>query len=1262
MPAMSQSGGSNNTAINNNNNITKQAKLVRSQSIGVGAAVSGGINNINMGSADNKPVMPRAPHPDGRPAVVVLLDERRLELTLQGRLYAGELLDLVAQQCGLKEKEYFGLAVVDEAGHYTWLQLDRKVLEHDLPRKPAILTVHFLVKFFIESISHLADNQTVELFYLQARSLIWRGLLEVESDIVFQLAALGLQAAHGDYQDDNNTRVLLKKNTLLPTYVLKEQPSNAYCEDQVIQHYKCTKGQTRGQALVNYMTIVESMPTYGVHYFEVYDKRSSPWWLGLSCKGIAQYKHNDRKVPVRVFQWKQLENLYFRDKKFSIEVHDAKRVVQTLSSVNLYEDALKLDGSAQSKDELVDAIADSTTQVSVSRRSFNPGNIQVYVWYAQTSGLTKCIWQSAISQHQFYLDRKQARLRGQAVHRTLKEIARDLTRSSVSLSSASSMSNLSLTGSSHSLGVSGSLNSHDQENELTEDAKRARAEMVTALKARREALEEKLREKRAVLKELCIKEGELTGELPPEIPLAPGEPLPIIRKRVGTEFQISEKLLNKTGSAEEEQLAQLELELEIQSKITSAALKLANDSSARKNVRRQRKISYNQCQKKLKELEFRVASIRHNYKQKKIKQPRQQQHHHTSFDASRSQQQQSSLEDQLRRGKSVPDLGQESEGESGDEDEDVDTVLVSPRSCPSSPRKQPIGLPQQNSSATLNHQHIVHNRSQKIGGYIPSSVYLRSSYRTKQYPTLSTKQPAGPMKAPHWIPPDHDPRSQTLPGPYKNRFEANSGCDSPLGLYNCPQQRTSQAFSSLDDLDGLAGMGPPPARKSTEATTHYPSLERSAKKKQKQIGNNIGHGILGVHQQEIKPESRSLENLEVLENAGARGSVRPRNRNSQLPNPETLAAREKALDDLVYRTNQTTLKNNEEYPPPTSSAGGFDDVDGSYPALPLAARRTTLLPGQTYPEPVSAAHNLLTHTSHHHSVTTLRDALSPPRVVTNYSHTFTVHARKVETTFGLNDSVRTNSVINNDNSESPKLPQRHGQAEEVKPPLFPKQYYNSVKQRQSHASPITDNHLESPAVPRKLKPSLSTTSAQFNHSVMQSSATLGGSDTNNSSFDTSIVENNVSHGGNGAHTSYMPYRETSKPFEMADFYKYSTKFRKASASSLRSADSDSPKLGGSESPRSGSGSQRSSTSRESVPPELPTKPSNLSAGVGGGSGMLHQSGTVSAVPAMARLPPPSRTGDEESLADAFSNEMLAWYEQKQTTKPNSNSGKPATLV
>ena len=35
--------------------------------------------------------------------------------------------------------------------------------------------------------------------------------------------------------------------------------------------------------------------------------------------------------------------------------------------------------------------------------------------------------------------------------------------------------------------------------------------MLAALKARREALELKLKEKNELLKELCIKEGELTG-------------------------------------------------------------------------------------------------------------------------------------------------------------------------------------------------------------------------------------------------------------------------------------------------------------------------------------------------------------------------------------------------------------------------------------------------------------------------------------------------------------------------------------------------------------------------------------------------------------------------------------------------------------------------------------------------------------------------------------------------------------------------------
>ena len=617
------------------------------------------------------------------------------------------------------------------------------MLDHDLPRKPVTLTVHFLVKFFIESISHLSENRTVELFFLQARSLIFRGSLEVDSEIVFQLAALALQSSFGDYIDDTQTRQLIKRSPILPASVLKERPSLTVCEDQVIENYKKTRGQTRGQAVVNYMTIVESMPTYGVHYFEVYDKRQTPWWLGLSCRGIAQYSYQDRKVPVRVFQWKQLENLYFRDKKFSIEVHDAKRVVQTVSSFNLYEDALKLDGTEEGtrkegkKDELVDAIADSTTQVSVSRRSFNPGSIHVYVWFGKTQSLTKCIWQSAISQHQFYLDRKQAKMR-HVPQRTLKEIARDLTRSSASLSSrTSSMSNLSRTGSTNSLAISASLSLGDGniDPEQQEETRRARMEMLAALKARREALDSKIKEKNKILKELCIKEGELTGELPPEIPLAPGEPVPTIRRRVGTEFALSEKidalLFKPEQSPEEEKLAKLELEYEIQSKITSAALKIASDTSAAKSVRKQRKTSYQQSQRKLREIESKLEQFKHLQPKHKRKQPRPPGERRSSspdavlMSSSRSTSIQGGVCSRIgemlppsqipKRGLSVPDLdvslrsgildsdlhaSTDVEFETSHDETDATSKAslstsnsaASPRSCPSSPRKTAIDM------------------------------------------------------------------------------------------------------------------------------------------------------------------------------------------------------------------------------------------------------------------------------------------------------------------------------------------------------------------------------------------------------------------------------------------------------------------------------------------------------------------------------------------------------------------------------------------
>ena len=120
--------------------------------------------------------------------------------------------------------------------------------------------------------------------------------------------------------------------------------------------------------------------------------------------------------------------------------------------------------------------------------------------------------------------------------RALSDIARDLSRSAPALSAVSS-SSLSNSGSLQSLAVSSYTDDSEQQA--------ARMEMCAALQARRDALEAKLAERTAELRMLCMKEAELTGQLPAELPLEPGEPVPQIRRRMGTAFTLPETLINR---------------------------------------------------------------------------------------------------------------------------------------------------------------------------------------------------------------------------------------------------------------------------------------------------------------------------------------------------------------------------------------------------------------------------------------------------------------------------------------------------------------------------------------------------------------------------------------------------------------------------------------------------------------------------------------------------------------------------------------------
>ncbi|KFP66830.1 FERM domain-containing protein 4B, partial [Cariama cristata] len=391
-----------------------------------------------------------------------------------------------------------------------------------------------------------------------------QGQIEVESETVFKLAALILQKnREGPALLEENTRKDLKTLPVFPTKTLQEHPSLAYCEDRVIEHYTQIKGLTRGQAIVQYMKVVEALPTYGVHYYGVKDKQGIPWWLGISYKGIGQYDLQDKVKPRKLFQWKQLENLYFREKKFAVEVHDPRRI-------------------------------------SVSRRTFGQSGLVVQTWYANTS-LIKSIWVMAISQHQFYLDRKQSKAKIPSA-RSLDDIAMDLTEMGtpkVSKLVTLEAKNQLIMASNGSLISSGS-----QDSEVSEEQKK---EKIMELKKKEKLLQEKLLQKVEELKKICLREAELTGKMPKEYPLNAGEEPPQVRRRVGTAFKLDDNLL---PSEEDPALQDLESNFIIQQKLVEAAKKLASEPDLCKNVKKKRKQEYADAVKKLQEIENSINEYR----------------------------------------------------------------------------------------------------------------------------------------------------------------------------------------------------------------------------------------------------------------------------------------------------------------------------------------------------------------------------------------------------------------------------------------------------------------------------------------------------------------------------------------------------------------------------------------------------------------------------------------------------------------------------
>ncbi|UJR25952.1 hypothetical protein I4U23_007300 [Adineta vaga] len=486
---------------------------------------------------------------------VKLLDDKKLELSVNSKQTVTELINEISRQYHLTETEYFGV-YYEENDERMWLPSDKKLLDQEVfKRDTSSPTLYFAVRFVFKSFLWLQNATTVMLFFLSTRYAIYQGIIDTNDNTLFQLAGLVIQAIVGDYTNDEAASNIIKRVCILPKRVIERNTSRKYCEDQIINHYKACREIARGLCIVKYMMLAENLPSYGSHYFLVRNKNNVLAYLGISFIGISVYSYHDRETPLKIYYWRQLENLYYRDRKFSLEVHDLEN--PNFASSN----PMSSNPSApETDDKLIDAIHDPTTQMSTSRRIPPTPNIKVRAWFTNSPQYCKAIWSMAVSQHQFYLDKRNCR-QNQSLQIT--DLVRELNNSTITLTLDNTMPN-------GTLSRSNSVSTNVVQNEQIEaDVE----QLMDLMKTRKQQLESLLDEKMKDFGLICVLENQVTGA-------TSDEHIDINDSGIQQElkYHVVDELLNEQVQ-EVSKLNQLKHEHEIQSKIVLCAKKLLHDQA-----------------------------------------------------------------------------------------------------------------------------------------------------------------------------------------------------------------------------------------------------------------------------------------------------------------------------------------------------------------------------------------------------------------------------------------------------------------------------------------------------------------------------------------------------------------------------------------------------------------------------------------------------------------------------------------------------------
>ncbi|XP_066997359.2 uncharacterized protein sstn [Anabrus simplex] len=745
------------------------------------------------------------------------------------------------------------------------------------------------------------------------------------------------------------------------------------------------------------------------------------------------------------------------------------------------------------------------------------------------------------------------------------------------------------------------------------DSGRSTSQLFATLQARKDTLEAKLHDKTQELKSLCIKEAELTGVLPPEIPLEAGESPPPFRRRIGTAFTYPENLINNSSlkSKEEGKLAQLELEYKIQKDIADAALGLANDCTLSKAVRRKHRQEYQKTQCRLMSLEKRLNILRQSSGQgckpqhlKQRKKPRPpldaeyREHDPILRDEGISLSPLGPLHGELEH-----DLCQRQWDHGahtlGHHPVAVDATLASPRYY--------------TLYNGLQDGKMIHHRRSPGGMY--SHQYSNQHY--------TVHSPFNHHDFEHVDQQERLDQGHTVPG-YWLRYE-----NDPESPYYPAAPKSYHARTLEDVVDAMP-------RQHNAGTKSDSALVQNSWLRERERFGSLGR-------RKTHPTSQSNSN----------------------PCSEDWEVEEQGLSPPYgyLPVSHTEVRDN------VSGLGGGGAI----------------LPSQTYPEHSLGMDNRrLVRTQSLGSVDTVQSCVANNNEMRTVKNSLQMHAQASDTLSRKQKEKEWYETSLDGVPSSPSLSVQHSYPPPQRSNGLP---VSEMKGMCSNDAPSLHQHNE--LVPDVL-PSDQTSDASSNISRSSSNVSADHHShqlhlktkvqevVGNENFDTVVPFESPKNIMVVQAGKWQPYREVTKPFEMADFYKYSTKFRK-NAGSGNSRNEQVNQHSGEIKTHASDGVSTPQISTASSVPYHPSSHSSASlysqprSSPSNGSPTPQQKGIYQPLQPMtcqpldpsdirSRVVSPNMSvdgrlvlGNGESLADSFSTEMLAWYQDQ-------NIPRSATLV